>query len=314
MQIKNTTLISMALGCAVSFTSYSMSFASEERCSLYDNTKVVCPVRTPAELEAAADAYENEATQMASGESGSTYGVAPFDYLTGVGKRTERTTLTQGDSGYGSKGGKTELWDRVAAPLDGESIYNQWTNNWSPTFKTTLVPGADPNEGKQWYYVYCIGCHGWGLQGDGPNAAYIDPAPRVLTAGDYMNKKSNLQLFAVIKGGGEAVYLSSSMPAWGNFLQDQDIWNIVAWLRMMADTTPPASIEEYLNPKTTFVPIEGDVDALTAADSDEFLDIMEETELTLAGRGDGALTGGQYIDGGLRKKPEEVSDKIKDGF
>ncbi len=314
MQRINKILWTTAFCGAVSMSAYSQSLAAETRCRLHDDTKVVCPVRTDAELEAAADAYENEAVQMASGESGSTYGVAPFDYLTGVGKRTEGTTLTKGDSGYGKKGGKTELWDRVSKPSEGESIYNQWTNNWSPTFKSTLVPGADPNEGKQWYYVYCIGCHGWGLQGDGPNASAIEPRPRILTDGNYMNKKSNLQLFTVIKGGGEADYLSSSMPAWGNFLQDQDIWNVIAWLRMMADTKPPKTIEEYLNPKTTFKPIPGDVDALTASTSDEFKEASEDTEMALAGRGDGNLKGGQYVDGGLRKKPGDVSTKVKMGF
>jgi mono/diheme cytochrome c family protein len=66
------------------------------------------------------------------------------------------------------------------------------------------------------------------MHGDGPSAVELNPRPRTLTRGDYMNKKSNLELFTVIKGGGEAVSLSSSMPNWGNVLQDQDIWNIVA--------------------------------------------------------------------------------------
>jgi mono/diheme cytochrome c family protein len=302
-----------ALGTAAVVSAYSESFA-EERCQLNDGTKVVCPVRTDAELDAAAAAYEDEANLMSAGTSGSTYSVAPFDYLTGVGKRTEGTTLTEGDSGYAGVGGQTEVWDRIEKPSEGESIYNQWTNNWSPTFKTTLVPGADPNEGKQWYYVYCIACHGWGLQGDGPSASEVEPRPRVLTKGDYMNNKSNLQLFTVIKGGGEAVNLSSSMPAWGNFLQDQDIWNVIAWIRMMADSKPPATIEEYLNPKTTFKPIGGDVDALTAAENEEFIDAQELNELSLAGRGEGELTGGQYVEGGLRKKPEEVAKKVEQGF
>ncbi len=314
MQLRNRIVCAAALGSAIAMTTYSGSFAETKRCVLYDDTKVVCPVRTEAELEAAAAAYDEEAELMSSGISGSTYGVAPFDYLTGVGKRTDDTTLTKGDSGYGGKGGKTELWDRVEKPAEGESVYNQWTNNWSPAFKTTLVPGADPNEGKQWYYVYCTGCHGWGLQGDGPSALGVEPRPRILTDGNYMNKKSNLQLFTVIKGGGEAILLSSSMPAWGNLLQDQDIWNVVAWIRMMADTKPPKTIEEYLNPKSTFEPIPGDINALTAGDSDEFNDAQEEAEITLAGRGEGDLKGGGYVEGGLRKQPSEVEEKVAKGF
>ncbi len=314
MQLRNNILWAAALGGVIAVSANSESLAETARCQLHDGTKVVCPVRTDAELAAAAEAYDNEAEKMTKGRSGSTYGVAPFDYLTGVGKRTEGTTLTEGDSGYAGKSGKTELWDRVKKPSEGESIYNQWTNNWSPAFRSTLVPGADPNEGKQWYYVYCIACHGWGLQGDGPSSSAIEPRPRILTDGDYMNKKSNLQLFTAIKGGGEAVFLSSSMPAWGNFLQDQDIWNVVAWIRMMADTQPPKTIDEYLNPKTTFKPIAGDVDALTATQNADFQDAQEETELSLAGRGEGALKGGGYVDGGLRKRPDEVADKVKKGY
>lgn len=290
--------------------------AAEKRCTIATGERVVCPVQNDETLAKAEAAYEEEANNMAAGISGSTYGIQPFDYLTGVGKRTDKTELNAGESGYGGSAGggtgKTELWDRVESPTEGEGIYNQWTHNWSPAFKTTLVAGADPNEGKQWYYMYCIACHGWTLQGDGPNAFVLDPRPRILTRGDYMNKKSNLQLFTVIKGGGEAVNLSSSMPAWGNYLQDQDIWNVVAWIRAMADVKPPETLEEYLNPKSSFEPVLGDVDALTATKDERFQDEQELLELDLAGRG--VIQGGGYVAGGLRKKPEEVAEKVGGGY
>ncbi|MCK4939788.1 MAG: cytochrome c, partial [Rhodospirillaceae bacterium] len=299
---------------------YSVSSAAETRCMLHDGSKVECPVRTEAELAAASKAYDEEAAKMSAGTAGSTYGVAPFDYLTGNGKKYDTTgkkaisEMNKGVSGYGGKGGKTELWDRVKKPTKGEAIYNQWTNNWSPSFKSTLVSGADPNEGKQWYYVYCITCHGWGLKGNGPSAEQIDPRPRILTAGSYMNKKSNLQLFEVIKGGGEAVSLSSSMPSWGNYLQDQDIWNLVAWIRAMADADPK-TLTEYLNPKSTYKPLPGEVNAMNAAKSDAFQDSQELLELSVAGRAEsGALMGGGYVEGGLRKKAADVEKKVNKGY
>lgn len=291
----------------------SSAFSAEKRCKA-GGKKIECPTQSDAALRKAAAAYEKEAHDMAAGKAGSTYGIAPFDYLTGVGKRTENTTLTAGDSGYGSGTGKTELWDRVKNPTKGEALYNQWTHNWSPTFDVTHVPGADPNEGKQWYYVYCIACHGWMLQGLGPTAIELDPRPRTLTAGKYMNQKTNLELFVVIKGGGEAVSLSGSMPSWGNILQDQDIWNIVAWLRAMQDVKPPESIEAYLNPKSTFKPIKGDVNPLNAMNSDDFLDAQELMEAELPGRDGGVLVGGGYMAGGLRKAPQDVSQKVKAGY
>ena len=320
MRLQKMIVSIAALSAVMVVSNSSISSAETARCVLHDGSKVICPVRTDAELAAASKSYDQEASDMTAGKSGSTYGVAPFDYLTGVGKvydssgKKSISELGEGVSGYGGQGGKTELWNRVNAPKEGESIYNQWTNNWSPSFKETLVPGADPNEGKQWYYVYCITCHGWGLKGDGPSAEQIDPKPRILTEGSYMNKKSNLQLFSVIKGGGEAVSLSSSMPSWGNYLQDQDIWNVVAWIRAMADANP-TTLEEYLNPKSTFKPIAGDVTALNALKNEDFEEAQEMLELGVAGRADsGALTGGGYVEGGLRKKAGDVDSKVSQGF
>ncbi|MFA7238561.1 MAG: cytochrome c [Sulfuricellaceae bacterium] len=307
------TSLGMMWGSASSFA------APEKRCTA-GGQKVECPTVTEDEAKKASAAFLKEGDDMEQGKGGSTYGIAPFDYLTGVGKRSNSDTKTfKTDSGYGgaAKGGlKTELWDRVKAPAsDGvtdKSVYDQWTNQWSPKFGATLVAGADPNHGKTYYYSYCIACHGWLMHGDGPSASELNPRPRTLTRGDYMNKKTNLELYAVIKGGGEQVSLSSSMPNWGNVLQDQDIWDIIAFIRAMQDVPPPTSVEAYLNPKSTFKPIKGDVDALNASKSADFKELQETIESEMTGRAPGSeLVGGGYVDGGNRKKPTEVAVKVK---
>ena len=294
-------------------------FAAEKRCTA-GGQKVECPTVTAAEAEAASQRFLDEGAAMESGHGGSTYGIAPFDYLTGVGKRGSEAAAGakagtyKTESGYGSdaKGSlKTELWDRVKAPSsDGvkdKSVYDQWTNNWSPTFGASLVAGADPNHGKMYYYSYCIACHGWLMHGDGPSASELDPRPRTLTRGDYMQKKTNLELFTVIKGGGEAVSLSSSMPNWGNVLQDQDIWDIIAFIRAMQDVNPPKSVAEYLNPKSTFKPKKDDVTALTAAKSADFQEVQELIESEMTGRAPGsALVGGGFVAGGNRRAPADI--------
>jgi len=291
----------------------SSALAVEKRCTA-GGVKVVCPTITEAEAKAAAESFDKEANDMGAGKGGSTYGIAPFDYLTGVGKRANSNTKTyETSSGYGSHDGsaKTELWDRVKAPAPTAEIYDQWANNWSPKFGETLVAGADPIQGKSYYYSYCIACHGWLMHGDGPSAAELNPRPRTLTRGDYMNKKTNLELFTVIKGGGEAVSLSSSMPNWGNVLLDQDIWNIVAFIRAMQDVNPPKSVEEYLNPKSTFKPIKGDVDALNAMNNKDFKETQELIESDMAGRGGDNLVGGGFVEGGNRKQASDVALKVK---
>lgn len=296
------------------FATAPAAMAAEKRCKAA-GVKVECPTQTKESLEKALANFDKEAMDMLRGAGGSTYGIAPFDYLTGVGKRTTKadTKTFKVESGYAKGTGKTEMWDRVKKPASGEQIYNQWTNNWSPSFKTSLVPGANPNEGKQWYYVYCVGCHGWLLHGDGPNAAYLDPYPRILTAGkEYMNKKTNVELFTVIKGGGEAVDLSPAMPAWGNLVQDQDIWNIIAWIRANADVKPITSVADYLNPKSSFDPksAANAVTPLNAGKSAEFKEAQEMLEASLAGRG-GDLKGTGFVEGGLRKTAAEEAKKMK---
>ena len=300
-----------AASLGVMWTS-SSAFAAEKRCTA-GGVKVECPTVTEAEAKKAAEAFFKEGEDMGAGKGGSTYGVDAFDYLTGVGKRADSDPgkSWKTNSGYGDAKGsyKTELWDRVKNPTPGAGVYDQWTNNWSPKFGGTLVPGADPNQGKTYYYSYCIACHGWMMHGDGPSAAELNPRPRTLTRGDYMGKKTNLELFTVIKGGGESVSLSSSMPSWGNVLQDQDIWNIIAFIRAMQDVPPPKTITEYLNPKSTYKPLKGDVNALTAANNKDWKEAQEQIEADIPGRGGPELVGGGFVEGGNRQKPSDVTLK-----
>lgn len=306
--------------CVIAMTGLGLIWATspanaavEKRCRA-GGVKVECPTQSDEAVKKAAEAYGKEAEAMSEGQGGSTYGIAPFDYLTGVGKRANSDTKSyKTDSGYGEAKGsyKTELWDRVNKPgATNEDIYNQWMNNWSPKFDTTLVPGADPTQGKLWYYSYCIACHGWLLHGDGPSAVELNPRPRTLTKGDYMGKKTNLELFQIIKGGGEAGSLSSSMPSWGNLLMDQDIWNVVAFIRAMQDVPPPKSVADYLNPNSTFKPIKGDVDALTSVKDKDFKEANEMMEADMAGRDGDALVGSGFVEGGQRKKATDITLKV----
>ncbi|MCP4041924.1 MAG: hypothetical protein GY731_08195, partial [Gammaproteobacteria bacterium] len=53
-------------------------------------------------------------------------------------------------------------------------------------------------------------------------------------------------------------------------------------------------------------------DALTAKKNEEFQEEQEMLETGLAGRG--IIPGGGYVDGGLRKKPEDVNKKVAGGY
>src|SRR3970040_443029 len=92
----------------------------------------------------------------------------------------------------------------------------------------------DAKAGKAKYDSLCGGCHGTGGKGDGPAAGGLNPKPQDHTNGKHMNSLTDKYLFDIIKGGGVGVQKSPLMPAWGNTLKDEDIWNRHAYIRSLA--------------------------------------------------------------------------------
>lgn len=96
---------------------------------------------------------------------------------------------------------------------------------------------GDPKAGKVKYDANCTGCHGAAGKGDGVAAAALNPKPQDHTDGKIMNTLSDKYLFEIIKDGGAAVKKSKIMPVASKKLNDQDIWDIVAYIRSLAN--PP---------------------------------------------------------------------------
>jgi mono/diheme cytochrome c family protein len=96
---------------------------------------------------------------------------------------------------------------------------------------------ADPARGATHYATLCASCHGVRGAGDGPAGQGLDPKPRRHDDGAYMNALSNEHLFQVIKEGGAAVGKSPLMAPWGGALSDDQIRDVVAFVRTLAN--PP---------------------------------------------------------------------------
>ena len=89
----------------------------------------------------------------------------------------------------------------------------------------------DLAQGKKKYMQLCAPCHGASGRGDGPAAAALNPKPR-----DYTDKKFSISDDAmrdIIKRGGAAMGKSPVMPAWGQALSDEDIRNLIAYIRSL---------------------------------------------------------------------------------
>ena len=88
-------------------------------------------------------------------------------------------------------------------------------------------------KGKGLFDRICASCHGAGGKGDGVAAASLNPKPRDLTDKTYMAGLKDEQLIDAIKKGGGAVGKSPLMPPFGASLKDQDVQDVVAFIRSL---------------------------------------------------------------------------------
>jgi len=96
---------------------------------------------------------------------------------------------------------------------------------------------GDAQKGKVIYDTYCVACHGPQGKGDGPAAASLTKKPANHSDGNYMNPLPNEELFKVVKEGGASIGKSNLMPAWGATLQDDQVKDVLAYVRSLAN--PP---------------------------------------------------------------------------
>lgn len=96
---------------------------------------------------------------------------------------------------------------------------------------------GDAKAGRALYNKWCTSCHGVRGKGDGPVAANLPVKPGNHTDGARMNTLPDTYLFTIIKQGGQAVQKSQMMPPWGTQLTDQQIRDLIAYVRSLA--VPP---------------------------------------------------------------------------
>ena len=95
------------------------------------------------------------------------------------------------------------------------------------------LPRAHPvtDETRATYQFYCAQCHGPEGHGDGINAPHLTVPPRDHTKADYLETRSDEQLFTAIQQGGLAVGRAPCMPSWGHTLDENAIHSLVSYIR-----------------------------------------------------------------------------------
>jgi cytochrome c oxidase cbb3-type subunit III len=81
------------------------------------------------------------------------------------------------------------------------------------------------------YKIYCARCHGFTGHGDGADAGTLKSHPRDFTDCKLMTTISDDTMFKAIKGGGAAVNLPSDMPSWSAGLSDDQIHELMKYVR-----------------------------------------------------------------------------------
>jgi mono/diheme cytochrome c family protein len=116
---------------------------------------------------------------------------------------------------------KTLDIERPAAPAP-------YTGRTNPLAKDTAAIKA----GKKLYATNCASCHGPEAMGDGPAANSLNPRPKPLAA--EMKALQDDYLFWRVSEGGAFSPFASAMPAWKTILSEDEIWQVIAFLRTLA--------------------------------------------------------------------------------
>ncbi len=95
---------------------------------------------------------------------------------------------------------------------------------------------GDPDNGNALYEIYCTQCHGISGDGKGINIADMSVLPRDHTDKDEMSARTDEELMKAIKHGGKSVNKSVLMPAWDSNFSDQQVDDLVAYLRQICCT------------------------------------------------------------------------------
>lgn len=93
---------------------------------------------------------------------------------------------------------------------------------------------GNPAKGQALYQKFCLTCHGSTGRGDGPTGRELPVDVPDFTNAEEMFNESDQALFTVIKYGGPAMNKSGLMHAWRGDLTDQDIRNVILYIRTLA--------------------------------------------------------------------------------
>jgi mono/diheme cytochrome c family protein len=95
----------------------------------------------------------------------------------------------------------------------------------------------DQAQGKRIFYAQCVWCHADSTPAGPSNRSNLKPMPVLMNDGMILNGESDNYLENIIALGGSAVSKSAMMPPYGQVLTQQEIQQVVAYTRAIAQPT-----------------------------------------------------------------------------
>jgi mono/diheme cytochrome c family protein len=92
----------------------------------------------------------------------------------------------------------------------------------------------DQDQGKRVFYQQCVWCHADATPAGPSNRSNVSPDPPLMNDGNILNKESDASLRKIIARGGTAVGKSAMMPPYGATLSDEEINDVIAYMRVIA--------------------------------------------------------------------------------
>jgi len=124
---------------------------------------------------------------------------------------TSQDDITQGEKASGQR-------NRPEPPSEFKNLENPLSSN-----KTNIA------KGKETYHTNCVSCHGENGMGDGVLSGSLDPKPVPFP----LESEDDAYFYWRISEGGMREPFNSVMPAWNAIISEEQIWEIIHYLRSL---------------------------------------------------------------------------------
>ncbi len=143
---------------------------------------------------------------------------------------------------------------RVSAPVELRSIHPAPPGQITFRGRTIQLTGLENplrtrgsiaehyRTGRQVYYQNCLACHGDLLDGEGPFGHAFSPTPLPFDQSTIAQLTESFVFWRIAKGGPglprEGAPWTSAMPAWEDFLTEDEIWAVIIFLYQQSGRQP----------------------------------------------------------------------------